>query len=308
MYPPLSSPLAGVIQRRESQASQPAGHTSSNGSPTSVFHSYGNHSAGRQSSAINLRHAPPVVQGIQLVSPNELPDRYRSVFPFPLFNAVQSKCYSIAYETSDNLVVSAPTGSGKTVILELSICHLLSGFQTDQFKIVYMAPTKSLCAERQKDWQAKFAVLDLECAELTGDTDQGQLRNVQNAGIIITTPEKWDSMTRKWKDHAKLMELVKLFLIDEVHILKETRGACLEAVVSRMKSVGSNVRFIALSATVPNSEDIATWLGQSPTAPHLPAYRERFSEEFRPVKLQKHVYGLQFSGNDWGFDKVCDPK
>lgn len=255
-----------------------------------------------------MSRGPPIVQGIQLVSSHELPDRFRSVFPFPLFNAVQSKCYSTAYKTSDNLVVSAPTGSGKTAILELAICQLISGFQTDQFKIVYMAPTKSLCAERQKDWQAKFATLDLQCAELTGDTDQGQLRSVQNASIIITTPEKWDSMTRKWKDHAKLMELVKLFLIDEVHILKETRGACLEAVVSRMKSVGSNVRFIALSATVPNSEDIATWLGQNPTTSHLPAHREKFGEEFRPVKLQKHVYGLQFSGNDWGFDKVCDPK
>ncbi|KAL8807605.1 MAG: hypothetical protein Q9182_000589 [Xanthomendoza sp. 2 TL-2023] len=184
----------------------------------------------------------------------------------------------------------------------------MSGFQPGQFKIVYMAPTKSLCAERQKDWQAKFTLLDLQCAELTGDTDHGQMRMVQNASIIITTPEKWDSVTRKWKDHAKLMQLVKLFLIDEVHILKETRGACLEAVVSRTKSVGSNVRFVALSATVPNSDDIATWLGLNSTTQHLPACRERFGEDFRPVKLQKHVYGLSFGGNDWGFDKVCDPK
>ncbi|KAL8928943.1 MAG: hypothetical protein Q9172_000695 [Xanthocarpia lactea] len=184
----------------------------------------------------------------------------------------------------------------------------MSGFQTGQFKIVYMAPTKSLCAERQKDWQSKFASFELQCAELTGDTDLGQLRLVQKASIIITTPEKWDSMTRKWKDHAKLMQLVRLFLIDEVHILNETRGACLEAVVSRMKTMGSNVRFIALSATVPNSDDIATWLGLNPTTQHVSACRERFDEEFRPVKLQKHVYGLSFSGNDWAFDKLCDPK
>ncbi|MFL5587016.1 MAG: DEAD/DEAH box helicase, partial [Ktedonobacteraceae bacterium] len=64
-------------------------------------------------------------------------------------------------------------------------------------------------------------------------------------------------------DHVKLMQLVKLFLLDEVHVLKDSRGATLEAVVSRMKSIGSNVRFVALSATVPNSEDIATWLGTS---------------------------------------------
>ncbi|KAI4240102.1 MAG: hypothetical protein L6R40_005341 [Gallowayella cf. fulva] len=307
-YPAPSSPLASVVQRREAQASQSSAHHNLPTEPTSPFPSFRKQTSRDSSSTSNLRHAPPVVQGIQLVSPNELPDRYRSVFPYPLFNAVQSKCFATAYQTSDNLVLSAPTGSGKTVVLELSICRLISGFQSGQFKIVYMAPTKSLCSERQKDWQAKFASLDLHCAELTGDTDHGQLRMVQSASIIITTPEKWDSVSRKWKDHAKLMQLVRLFLIDEVHILKETRGACLEAVVSRMKWVGSNVRFIALSATVPNSDDIATWLHLNNTTEHLPACREIFGEEFRPVKLQKHVYGLSFAGNDWGFDKVCDPK
>ena len=68
----------------------------------------------------------------------------------------------------------------------------------------------------------------------------------------MTTPEKWDSMTRRWEDHRKLLEMVRLFLVflmthrlvtgrlslityqvDEVHILKEDRGATLEVVVSR---------------------------------------------------------------------------
>lgn len=79
------------------------------------------------------------------------------------------------------------------------------------------------------------------------------MSRVGNASIIITTPEKWDSITRKWSDYQKLLQLVKLFLIDEVHILKDTRGATLEAVVSRMHSIGASVRFVALSATVPNS-------------------------------------------------------
>ena len=204
--------------------------------------------------------------------------------------------------------MSAPTGGGKTAILELAICRLISGFKSDQYKIVYMAPTKSLCSERQRDWQSKFAALDLRCAELTGDTDHGHLRSVQSASIVITTPEKWDSMTRKWKDHLKLMQMVKLFLIDEVHILKDSRGATLEAVVSRMKSVGSNVRFVALSATVPNSNDIATWLGKDPNTQHSPAPREVFGEEFRPVKLQKHVVGLPFKGNDFAFESTCNPQ
>ncbi|KAI9846248.1 MAG: Sec63 [Sclerophora amabilis] len=257
---------------------------------------------------LSLGHAPPTVQGTQLVSTNDLPDRFRSVFPFPLFNAIQSRCFHAVYQTNDNVVVAAPTGGGKTALLELAICRLLLGSNSEQCKIVYQAPTKSLCSERQRDWQAKFGALNLQCAVLTGDTDQGQLRNVQSASIIITTPEKWDSMTRKWKDHSRLMQMVKLFLIDEVHILKDTRGATLEAVVSRMKSVGSHVRFLALSATVPNLEDVATWLGKDPSNQHLPAYQERFGEEFRPVRLQKFVYGFQSGANDFAFDKVCDSK
>ena len=255
-----------------------------------------------------VTHDTPIVQGIKLVSLHELSDRFRSIFPFPLFNAVQSKCFQTVYNTDDNLVLSAPTGSGKTAVLEIAICRLVTRFQNDQFKIVYMAPTKSLCSERQRDWQLKLNILSLRCAELTGDTDHATLKTIQSADVIITTPEKWDSMTRKWKDHAKLMQLVKLFLIDEVHILKEKRGATLEAVVSRMKSVGSNVRFIALSATVPNSEDIATWLGQDYMTQYLPAKRERFGEEFRPVQLQKFVIGLSVRGNDFVFDAACDFK
>lgn len=257
---------------------------------------------------IQLDHAPPLIQGIRLVSTHELPDRFRSVFSFPVFNAIQSKCFRPIYQGDHNLVLSAPTGSGKTVVMELAICRLVTNFKDCRFKVVYQAPTKSLCSERFRDWQTKFSSLDLQCAELTGDTDHAQLRNVQNANIIITTPEKWDSMTRKWKDHIKLMQLVKLFLIDEVHILKETRGSTLEAVVSRMKSVDSNVRFVALSATVPNSEDIGAWLGKDPTNQHLPAHREKFGEEFRPVKLQKFVYGYQGNGNDFAFDKACEAR
>ncbi|KAG8531017.1 uncharacterized protein KY384_004374 [Bacidia gigantensis] len=264
-------------------------------------------SFGMQDTRKHAPDAPPRVQGIQLISPNELPDRFRSIFKYPMFNAIQSKCFATAYQSNDNLIVSAPTGGGKTAILELAICQLLQQLKAEDFKVVYMAPTKSLCSERQREWHTKFAMLDLHCAELTGDTDNYHLRSVQSAHIIVTTPEKWDSMTRKWKDHARLMQMVRLFLIDEVHILREARGATLEAVVSRMKSVGSKVRFVALSATIPNSDDIASWFGKDAAHEHTPAAREVFGENFRPVKLQKYVVGLSYIGNDFAFEKLCDP-
>ncbi|KAF2276928.1 P-loop containing nucleoside triphosphate hydrolase protein, partial [Westerdykella ornata] len=254
-------------------------------------------------------HDTPVIQGIPLVSTTALPDRLRSVFTYPLFNAVQSKCIDRVFKSDDNFVLASPTGSGKTAVLELAICRAFAHNDSGQYKIVYQAPIKALCSERQRDWQKKFSPLGLTCVELTGDSDASNLRTVQTADIIVTTPEKWDSITRKWKDHERLMRLVKLFLIDEVHILKEDRGAILEAVVSRMKTIGTDVRFVALSATVPNLDDVASWLGKNPTAPYLPANSERFGEEFRPVKLKKHVCGYQSGNpNDFAFESTLDSK
>lgn len=294
------SPSAGVSLRRQSRGeSLPQRQTASLSSQR----------AGPVTPPFIAPQEPPIAHGIRLVIPREaLPDKFQSVFPHALFNAVQSKCFPSVYGSSDNLVVSAPTGSGKTVILELAICKLVADRGPDNIKIVYQAPTKALCSERAKDWDKKFSSLNLRCAELTGDTSQTEMRRVGSASIIVTTPEKWDSITRKWHDHRKLLQLVGLFLVDEVHILKDIRGATLEAVISRMKSIGTNVRFVALSATVPNSDDIATWLGLDHQNQHLPARLETFGEDFRPVRLERHVYGYDKRLNDHAFDKLLDSK
>ncbi|KAI0120824.1 P-loop containing nucleoside triphosphate hydrolase protein [Hypoxylon sp. NC0597] len=261
---------------------------------------------------LNLHHAPeepPIVNATRLIDPRQaLPDKVRTVFPYELFNVVQSKCFSLVYGTDDNVVISAPTGSGKTAILEMAICKLAMSPGGENFKIVYQAPTKALCSERARDWDKKFSHMNLKCIELTGDTSQAQASRVGGASIIVTTPEKWDSITRKWSDHRKLLEMIRLVLIDEVHMLKDVRGATLEVVVSRMKTIGANVRFVALSATVPNITDIARWLGRDPSNQHLPALAEAFGEELRPVKLQRYVYGYQSNSNDFVFDKSLDGK
>ncbi|KAH0097690.1 P-loop containing nucleoside triphosphate hydrolase protein, partial [Aureobasidium melanogenum] len=70
---------------------------------------------------------PPIVQGIQLVPVHALPDRFQTIFPFAMFNAVQSGCFESIYESNDNCVFSSPTGSGKTVLFEIAICRMLRG-------------------------------------------------------------------------------------------------------------------------------------------------------------------------------------
>ncbi|PNS21171.1 ATP-dependent DNA helicase MER3 [Sphaceloma murrayae] len=250
----------------------------------------------------------PTVRGVRLRAPRELPNRLKAIFPFPYFNAIQSKSFKSVYESDDNFVLSSPTGSGKTAIFELAICRLVNQSYNADFKVVYMAPTKALCSERSTDWKVKFTPLNLNVVEVTGDSEAMSLNEVQTADIIVTTPEKWDSLTRRWTDHHKLVQLIRLLLIDEVHILNKDRGAILEAVVSRTKLFGPHVRFVALSATVPNSQDLAVWLGRHQTSPNAPAIREEFGDEYRPVRLRKLVFGYDFNGNDYAFDTNLTPR
>ncbi|KAG8014030.1 putative ATP-dependent DNA helicase HFM1, partial [Nibea albiflora] len=237
--------------------------------------------------------------------------KFRSVFnEFPFFNYIQSKALDDVLYTGNNFVACAPTGSGKTVLFELAIIRLL--METSEpwrdFKAVYMAPIKALCSQCFESWKKKFGPLGLTCKELTGDTEIDDFFEIQDSHIILTTPEKWDSMTRKWKDNC-LLQLVRLFLIDEVHVVKDaTRGATLEVVVSRMKAVnayrtaqnpesGLSMRFVAVSATIPNISDIADWLSNESG----PATYLDMDESHRPVKLRKVVLGFPCSPNQTEF-------
>jgi ATP-dependent DNA helicase HFM1/MER3 len=105
------------------------------------------------------------------------------------------------------------------------------------------------------------------------------------ADIIVTTPEKWDSITRRWKAYAKPLAEVKLVCVDEVHTIGDDRGAALEAVIARIKMT-SEARIIALSATLPNVVDIGKWL-QVPIE-----YCFSFDDTYRPVPVSTHVIGV----------------
>ncbi|NHV87619.1 DEAD/DEAH box helicase, partial [Escherichia coli] len=80
---------------------------------------------------------------------------------------------------------------------------------------------KALCRERFDDWNPRFSKLGVSCIEVTGDG--GDYFDLQGYNLIITTPEKWDSLTRKWRDNAGLVQMVKLLMIDEVHLLSDNK-------------------------------------------------------------------------------------
>ncbi|XP_021824640.1 DExH-box ATP-dependent RNA helicase DExH17 isoform X1 [Prunus avium] len=253
-----------------------------------------------------------------LKSLEDLPAPFRSSFNFRYFNSLQSECFPVCFHSDANMVVSAPTGSGKTVIFELCILRLLSRFLSEDgrlihtngtLKTIYIAPSKALVQEKVRDWNQKFGSWGINCLELTGDNEFYNTRNIQEADIILTTPEKFDAVTRyRAKDGGlSFFSDIALLLIDEVHLLNDPRGAVLEAIVSRIKMLAHNpelkssslahVRFLAVSATIPNIEDLAEWL-------KVPVRGvKRFGEEMRPVKLTTKVFGYTPAKNDFLFEK-----
>lgn len=129
-----------------------------------------------------------------------------------------------------------------------------------------VAPTKALCTEVFKMWQEKFDAFDMRVGLATGDSDPNEMTNLsdfQPYQLIVATPEKFDAMTRKWNDYPNVANAIRLMLIDEIQLLGDVwRGATLEAIVARSKSFpsGSQIRFVSVSASLSNIQDIAQWL------------------------------------------------
>jgi activating signal cointegrator complex subunit 3 len=174
------------------------------------------------------------------------------------------------YQTDDNVLLGAPTGSGKTLVAELAIFRLFNEHPT--MKAVYVAPMKALVRERMDDWKVRLAdPLGKRMVELTGDVTP-DARAIEKADLIITTPEKWDGVSRSWQNRS-YVKSVGLVIIDEIHLLGADRGPVLEVIVSRLNYIASHttrsIRVVGLSTALFN-----------------------FKPSVRPVPLEIHVDGF----------------
>lgn len=207
---------------------------------------------------------------------------FESLYNFSHFNPVQTQLFFCLFHTDNNVLLGAPTGSGKTVVAELAVMRMLAARTHDErgqhvrAKAVYVAPLKALARERLRDWQRKFHdklgmnVHVRYCLKkggqyaastqvLTGDATP-DTRALNEADILITTPEKWDGVTRMWKSREYVRH-VSLLIIDEIHLLGEDRGPVIESIVSRIRFSGHSVRLVGLSTAISNAQDLAEWLG-----------------------------------------------
>ena len=105
-------------------------------------------------------------------------------------NRMQSIVYPIAFETNENMLICAPTGAGKTDVALLTILRTISNFrsnskiETNDFKIVYVAPMKALAAEIVRKFSKRLQYLKIQVRELTGDM-QLTKAEIQSTVILL---------------------------------------------------------------------------------------------------------------------------
>ena len=203
---------------------------------------------------------------------------FADVFPFERFNEMQTEALPALLESAENLVACAPTASGKTALAELAICDTLQSGGT----ALFIAPMRALTNEKEREWE-RFEDLGYSVYVVTGERDLNP-RRAERADVLVMTPEKLDSATRKHDSRRYgFITDVDCCVIDEVHLLdSEKRGSVLEVTVARLRRL-CDPRIVALSATMPNIEDVADWLDAPPETTF------DFGEAYRPVDLHAGV-------------------
>jgi len=184
----------------------------------------------------------------------------KDLFP-PQAIAVEKGLFS-----NKNMVIAVPTASGKTLIAELAMLwDIIRGG-----KCLYVVPLRALASEKYetfKEWEK----IGLKIGISTGDYESKD-EWLGECDIIITTAEKADSLIR---NKAGWINKITTLVVDEVHLLDSAkRGPNLEILMSRMRKK----RIIALSATIPNADEIASWLRA-----------ELVKSEWRPVPLYEGI-------------------
>jgi helicase len=188
-----------------------------------------------------------------------VPEAWLPYLPHSTLNPAQAQAAPIVLGGSGHMVVTAPTGSGKTVIGMLAVLKAILG---EERKAAWLVPQRSLTDELDREL-AVWRRLGLRVEPLSGEyaTDVAKVRE---AGLWVATTEKFEAICRASSLRAALAE-VSCLVVDEIHLLGDAvRGPLLEALLARVRGEESPVRIVGLSATAANADQVADWLGATP--------------------------------------------
>jgi ATP-dependent RNA helicase DOB1 len=200
-------------------------------------------------------------------------------YPFTL-DAFQREAVS-SIERNQSVLVSAHTSAGKTAVAEYAIALSLKKGS----RVVYTSPIKALSNQKYRELQEEFEDVGL----MTGDVTISP-----NASCIVMTTEILRSMLYRG---SELLNEVAWVIFDEVHYMRDAeRGVVWEETLVLLPST---VRYVFLSATIPNALEFAEWIAKLKGQPVHVVYTD-----YRPTPLQHYIFP---SGGD-GIHLVVDEK
>ena len=172
-----------------------------------------------------------------------------------------------AVDAGVNVLVSAPTGSGKTLIANYAIGRILA----QGYRAFYTTPLKALSNQKYAELSEIFG--ENRVGLLTGDTSVNRM-----ADVVVMTTEVLRNMLLTESDQLTNLGLV---VLDEVHYLQDPfRGGVWEEVLILTPSA---VRFVALSATIGNAAFVGKWFAE------VRGETAVITETERPITLHQHL-------------------
>lgn len=219
-------------------------------------------------------------------------------WPFELDTFQQEAVYHL--EQGDSVFVAAHTSAGKTVVAEYAIAMA----SRNMTKAIYTSPIKALSNQKFRDFKETFK--DIDVGLITGDVQINP-----EANCLIMTTEILRSMLYRGADLIRDVEFV---IFDEVHYVNDIdRGVVWEEVIIMLPD---HVKYVMLSATVPNTFEFANWVGRTKqkdiyviSTPKRPVPLEisiwakgelykviDASRKFLEIEFKKHKFALEGSG------------
>ncbi|WVF70153.1 hypothetical protein IAT40_004941 [Kwoniella sp. CBS 6097] len=184
-------------------------------------------------------------------------------FELDPFQHVSTSCI----ERNESVLVSAHTSAGKTVVAEFAIATCLK----EGRRVVYTSPIKALSNQKFREFTETFGDVGL----MTGDVTINP-----NASCLVMTTEILRSMLYRG---SEVMREVAWVIFDEVHYMRDKeRGVVWEETIILLPHT---VRYVFLSATIPNSMEFAEWICSTHEQPCHVVYTD-----FRPTPLQHYLF------------------
>ncbi len=187
------------------------------------------------------------------------------------------------------VVVDMPTSAGKTLLAQFRVLQALNQFRDDEGWVVYVAPTRALCAQITRRLRTDFEPIGLRVEQLTSAIDIDTFEEYLLAttddcfNILVATPEKLSMVIR----NKKVDRPLALVVMDEAHNLEaEGRGLRIEFLLATVKRDCPLANFLLLMPYVDKSESIARWLAHDINAGHA------ISLSSAPWRPNERIIGL----------------